>query len=230
MFKISIKISLIIFALTLIVVLIKPDKGPKIADIKELIQKINEENKEIYSISCNLSARYADFYWFYEKPNKVYFLTQVFKKDQAIVSSDGEIYWFWIKDFDSKHVYYCDLDKLQNTRVKSPLQPNLIKSLIFVDQIPLEAKIIDDEILFEQDGYSRVIKIEDMKITEQHWLLEGKSILSIYTEHDNLPKRLRIIWHEEKQQIIVEVKKISTNPESPSQIMPKLEKINLENY
>jgi len=230
MIKILIKILLIVFIILILMALNKPSKQPTILDAKDFIQKINEKNKEIHSISCDLSSKYANFYWFYEKPNKIYFLTRAFKKDQAIVSSDGETYWFWIKDFDPKHVYYCDLDKLKDTRVKNPLQPDFIKSLIFVDQIPLDAKVVGEKILFDQGGYSRVFKLEETKIKEQHWLLGGKPILSVYTEYDSGPKYLKIIWHEEKQQIYVEVIKINTNIEIPSQAMPKLKKINLYNY
>lgn len=227
MLKISIKYIVFVLFIAIIISLLKPAKKTNDPNNVLDIQKINQKNSHIMAASCDLIGNSAEFYWFYEKPNKVYFATKFLKKEQAIVSADGKTYWFWIKSFDPKSVYYCDLDKIELTRVKSPLKPDLIKSLIFIDEIPKTAKVNNNEICFKDGFYSRIIKIEKEKIKEQHWLENNKPTLSAYYNEESI----KIVWHEENTKISVFIKNLKINPtHRPAQQMPNLKTINLEDY
>ena len=228
MLKISIKYIAFVLFIAIIISLLKPAKKTNnLHDTLDIIQKINLKNSKITSASSELVGNTAEFYWFYEKPNKVYFVTKFLKKEQAIASSDGKTYWFWIKSFDPKSVYYCDLDKIELTRVKSPLKPDLIKSLIFIDEIPKTAKVNNDEISFKDGFYLRIIKIGKENIKEQHWFENNEKLLSAYYQDECI----KINWYEENKQISVFVKNLKINPKhEPDQQMPDLKKINLEDY
>lgn len=232
MIKISIKyIAIALFLIIIGIFLLKPKEDSIPTDPKQLIQKINAQNEQVNSVSCDLVGNFASFYWFYEKPNKVYFKTTSRNKDQAIISDDGQTYWFWIKTFDPRTVYYCDSSKVDNTRVKHPLKPNFIKGILFFDKMPPEAHVNQyrhtTEISFFDENYLRKILVNHNQITEQHWLENGELILSVYYNSD----LVEIFWHEENQSTIARIKQLIINPkEKPDQMPLDLKKIDLNGY
>jgi hypothetical protein len=199
-----------------------------------VIKNINYVNSKIKSISCDLSEEMTNSYFFYSKPNELILNTYFFNREQSKISSNGEIYWFWIKKFDSKSVYYCNLSKIDETSVIDPLKPDLIKSIICIDEIPLERstiKITDQiEVSFKYKQYDRVIIVQDEKIKSQYWYINKEPILSVEVlKTEQIPTLLKVTWHREKYTTRIRLKNIKINQEKKlDHNMPNLNKINLE--
>lgn len=235
MFKKNRIFEVVILLLALILFIIFLFKKHPDQQINNLntINQINEQNSRINSISCDLTSEITNSYFFYCKPDKVILNTYFLKREESKIASDGKTYWFWIKKFNNKSVYYCRTIKIDDTRVIDPLKPNLIKSLICIDEIPLDSKIkLSDEIEVEfKDGtYERKIIIYNNRIQEQHWFLVGSPILSIYVlEHNEVPTLIKVLWHKENYSTKIRISNIQINPNKQQSFeMPDLNKINLE--
>lgn len=231
-FKYIVLLSIVLLLLHIIFLKKQPNK--KENNLNTIIQ-INERNSLIKSISCDLSSEMTNSYFFYSKPNKVILNTYLFKREESKIASNGEVYWFWIKKFDPKSVYYCRPDKIDETRVIDPLKPHLIKSLICIDEIPLDSNVKFDnkiEVSFKDGQHDRLIIIDDGKIQEQHWNQNNAPILSIYVlEHAEVPTSIKVVWHKENYSAKIRINNIKINvKEEESFDAPNFKKINLEEY
>jgi outer membrane lipoprotein-sorting protein len=202
-----------------------------------IIEKLNNQNSEIQSVSCRLSSSASISDLFYEKPNKIFLKTYFLGKEEAKVSSDGQNYWFWIRNFDPKCIYYTPLENLEETRVIDPLRPDMIKSLLCIDEIPNENTLVQDDnavqIFFVCGSYRRLLIVKDGKIKEQHWYsFEDKPLLSIYViNQDIIPSLIKVIWHEQNYKVKISMSQVKINPkEKPKYDMPEMKKKNLKDY
>lgn len=210
-------------------------KKPKNQELNlNIIKEINQTNSQIKSISCELSEDLTNSYLFYSKPNELILTTYFFNKQQSKLSSNGETYWFWIKKFDPDAVYHCRLSKIDETTVIDPLKPDLIKSILCIDEIPIEKskiKISDQiEIYFKYKQYDRIVIIQDERIKAQYWHLNNELILSIEViRFEKIPTLIKVTWHKENYSTRIRLKNIKINAEETADHkMPDLKKINLE--
>lgn len=201
----------------------------------EAIKHINSKNSKISCFSCNISSFFVDSKFYYQKPDRIFLENYFLGKKEAIISLNNQEYWFWIRRFDANSVYYCDYAKLNETTVRHPLRPQLIKSFFCIDQIPDNAILTKSnnliESVFAQDEYLRIIKSNENNIVEQHWLLNNQNILSIYVlEFDTIARSINVIWHEENHSVKLKVTNFKQNTKMPNQKILNLKKVNLENY
>lgn len=201
----------------------------------ETIKNINSKNSKISCFSCDISSFLVNSKFYYQKPDRIFLENYFLGRKEAIISLDNQEYWFWIKRFDADSVYYCDYAKLNETTVRHPLRPQLIKSFFCIDQIPENAILNSSndliESFFTEDEYTRIVKFNKNNIVEQHWMLNGENLLSIYVfEFDTIARSINVVWHEENHSLKLKITNFKLDVDMPDQKMLDLKKVNLENY
>lgn len=216
----------------------KANKNPnkQAGDIVLELEKYNENISRIdsifyESITSNTDLLRSNLY--YKKNDTLFLESFLIGKESEIGLKDG-IYWFWIKKFDSKNVYYCPKKEILNTRIQSPLNPNLIKLMTTID--PITPREINKNCLFEiKDDLVRKIFFYEKKISRQEIYKDGNLIftcefLDFYFENNcYLPKKIKITWHEENINAMLFFSKPKINITKDFDI-PKINKINLLGY
>lgn len=134
----------ILLVLIGIILNIKSGKKEDIFLLSEdlIIDKINENNRDIRSLNCNIKSFKivpATGYLYYEKDaNFRFLLNSIFDKELDL-GSNKEIYWFWIKRFDKK-IYYWERNK--NSQLIDEFDPEYVKESLGVDAIPKNSIVL----------------------------------------------------------------------------------------
>lgn len=208
----------------------------------EQVRKINSANSSVKSISCKASAPGADIEILYAKPSMFIATTSYFGRKQAEVASDGVLYWFWIREFDRNSVYHCPLSRISSTRVTFPMRPKLIVSVLCVDELIYDSMSVDEEgtirLWSKEEDLSKCVSIREGNISEIDYYFEKSPILNVkIMSHQridgvDLPKNVRIFWHDQKASTSAELKDIVLNGANPHSIkMPEnLNKISLIDF
>jgi hypothetical protein len=227
-----------IFIVFLLLSSCKEPASIKTEDLKKEIETINATNRAIKSLSCESRAGFSSYSsLFYEKPSKVILETYVFGRKEAFIYADNK-YWLWIRNFDASSVYHCSIEDIDNTLVRDPFKPKLIKAALCIDEIPLDDIVfVDGKVKFSEENYDRTIVLHNGKIKEQHWNKFENPILSLYVlEHQEIeefiiPKVINVVWHEIDDSIKVQITKVQINKNKEIPPIPSnLKQIDLKNY
>lgn len=247
------KILLIIIIFLLLLLLIKFQKKENLKPITlnpvqntQVIDEINKNNSKINKIKADLTIEISMIrskgFIAYEKENKFELVCNSFLGKELEIGSNDNFFWFWSKSFDAKTLFYADLDRLNDTRLRKIFYPNIIKSFIGIDEIKQAEVFKDNEkfhiiekIKISNELFKKITIVENYKIIS-HQLLDsnGKLILQAdvieFQKSSNLPKIIKVNWIEEN----INQKWIISKPifdfEKEWQMPDYKNKINLINY
>ena len=142
---------------------------------------------------------------FYEKPNKIMFISGSPLRDEALIGCDGVKYWFWIRSFDNGNLYFCDLAELDETRLIPLMRPEAVVCMAWIDEV--EGVAVPTERGFRAESakgrFRRVVEFDSEKILGQELIVDGAPVGSVrgleFGEFSGimLPTRAEATWHEE---------------------------------
>lgn len=230
---------IVIFILSLIIIkkTQKHDEKPNISWINSL----NNQNKNIKKIKSDLVLKSFILekkgFVCYEK--KDYF--KFFIPNNLEVGSNKEIIWFWSRDFYPKNIFFCDKNKIQNSRLKKIFYPNNIICFLCVQELSTnDLSFYNDSIIIKEyeENIEKITVIKNSKINEYFFYENNILILNIkiisYQNIKNfiLPKEIIINWVLEELSVNLLLENIQINNfEFIDWQMPNSKtKINLSNY
>lgn len=205
----------------------------KIINISDQIEKANRNYRKIKSINYEkISSFLTNSTLFYEKPNKIMFETYYFNKKKLQIICDGVLFWFWIEQFDKKNAYYSKLEEINKTRLKKSLYPEVLRGLIWVDEIK-ECKIENDELVIIKKYCTIKLRLKEGKVISQKFEINSIPIITVTTEEfqeiNNIfvPQKIKVEWHEEKRKETIFLGKANLNGSLEIKIPKEPNKINL---
>jgi len=209
----------------------------KIINISDQIEKANRNYRKIKSINYEkISSFLTNSTLFYEKPNKIMFETYYFNKKKLQIICDGVLFWFWIEQFDKKNAYYSKLEDLNKTRIKKSLRPDVLKTLVWVDELD-NYEIENNELVIKEKNYKIKLNLKEGKVISQKIEINSIPVLSVFTEEFQeinkifVPKKIKVEWHEEKRKETIDLGIAKLNADIEIiEIPEELNKINLKNY
>lgn len=194
---------------------------PSETEAEKQICDINTANSSVKSISCIISAIATRTEVSYIKPSKFIAKTSSLGRKQAEVATDGDDYWFWIREFDRDSVYHCPLPKISSTRVTFPMRPKLMTSVLCVDQLSYDSISIDAggaiHLKSKEDELFKHVTVMNGKISEIAYSMGNIPILDISIKSHQkingieLPKNVHIFWHEQNAHTNAEIKNVVIN-------------------
>ena len=209
--------------------------------IEELIRSINENNAKVRSISYpEISCSRVNSTLFYEKPSRIQITSNFLGSKESEIFSDENTFWFWLKSFDPKSVYFCEREKIHLTRVINPLRPELLVRLVCLDEIPSDAKLVPlegyCELVVQEETYLRKLVLKD-RVTRQTFYKDGEEVFLVdFVSVQNVdgiivPKQIKLSWKKENISMTMDMGTPLINTNVPPIKMPYgLKKINLEGY
>lgn len=192
----------------LLVWLLIPGAESKKASLPEdALRSVNERVGRARNAFCP-SVRMGLFHKsliFYEKPDKIMFISGSALRDEALIGCDGIKYWFWMRSFENGSLFFCDLDKLDDTRVIPLMRPEAVKCMAWIDEV--EGRVSPTARGFraesESGRFRRVVEFDSEKILGQELIVDDVPVVSIraleFREFSGimLPTRAEATWHEE---------------------------------
>lgn len=212
-------------------------------DKTSAIELLNQKNKLARRVFCP-SIRMgftSNSSLFYEKKGNMLLITFVIGMKEAMVGCENDEYWFWIRSFDKDSVYFCEKDKLDQTRLRPLMMPETISMIGWIDEIDPKSKIVRLENSFVSETQKSNIKylteFDQEKILSQKIVLEDQEILTMKGENYQyfsghlMPTRILVFWHEEGLSSRFFINEWIINSDDKDTSMPEnLKKINLEDY
>lgn len=201
--------ALAVFAISVILVwaLLREDIPKKSLMPENALETINLKLAKAKNVFCP-SVRMGLFsksLIFYEKPYKIMFISGSALRDEALIGCDGTKYWFWLRSFDNGALYFCDLAKLDDTRLIPMMRPEAVKCMAWIDEV--EGKVSPTARGFraesEKGRFKKVVDFDSDKVFRQEIIVDGVSVVSISaTEFGEfsgvmLPTKAEATWHEE---------------------------------
>lgn len=213
----------------------EPNEVLSKSQIEKEITKANENFKKIKSIRYEINHLLTNSCFFYEKPNNIMLETYyLFDKKLELVCDDS-LFWFFMKNFDKNSIYYCDPKLLNQTRLKKSLYPEIIKRIVWIDEID-DYNIEDNKIKIKKEDCIIEIKIKEGKVINQNFQVNGLLVATVRTEAFQtineviVPKTITVSWHEENREEKINLGKAKLNERIKIKKMPNnLKKINLKN-
>jgi hypothetical protein len=237
-------IFLILFVTFLILKSKSSDKIPiKYDQGAQLINDLNEKNSNINSLILNGDNKKLKYHIAYKKPDQFLLSVEGQRGREIEVGFDNLYFWFYIKNFDSKNLYFCDKSKLDQTRIKPILRPEILIDLLGLNAIDPSKFIFfskNDKIEAKEKklGFIRIVilDVKENNIIEQSYYYENDLFLSVKIqsffnfEGNNIPKSILINFKEERLFIPVEIKSKQINTEFKIEMPSDYNKINLVDY
>ena len=125
---------------------------------------MNNQNKNIKKIYADLSLRSFIFdkkgYACYEKQENF----RMSVPGKLEVGSDQKVIWFWSDSMVPKSLYFCDKEKIKQSRLKKIFYPNNLLCLFCVQELPLEKALLSSdsiEIREVEEGIEKVTLINN---------------------------------------------------------------------
>lgn len=205
-----------------------PSEPPKPQPLPELVQTINERNKQIKSFSCDditiktwergmkfrLEATVS-----YEKDlNFRMILASTFGKELDL-GSNQELFWYWSRRDKHPGLYWALHEDFYKTRLKTPFNPMFMRDTLGLNEIKQEgAQIIENDkdimVVYQQTNsmgdpilYTVVVdkegkEIKGILITD----MQGKALAlaEIREHHNGLPVQILYNWYEENKVLLLE--------------------------
>ena len=136
------------------------------------------------------------------------------------VGSDQKVIWFWSDSMVPKSLYFCDKEKIKQSRLKKIFYPNNLWCLFCVQELPLEKALLSSdsiEIREVEEGIEKVTLINNNGISEYLFYENNILILDIKVinyqkvENFNVPKEIYIKWILEEISLNVTLKNVKIN-------------------
>lgn len=220
----------------------KPIRIPIEGEAFKQIREFNSSASAIKSISCDVVTMGSKTELVYIKPSNVLAVTSLpFGRKHAEVATDGRDYWFWIMDFDRTSIYHCPLSEISSTRVILPMRPNLITSVVGIDEIRWESMSMDEgtaQLTCFEGDLAKCVSFRDGNVVRIAYRRGELPVMTAtFKSHQNIggfevPKEVKVFWHEENASLDFEIKNVVLNITKPPEIkMPEgLKKVSLLDY
>lgn len=216
---------------------VSPPSGPEV-----VLEALNRRNSAAHSVYCpRIRAGFtSNSLLFYDKNDNILFSTWFLDIREALVGCDGSEYWFWIRSFDRKSLYFCDRSKLDSTILKPIMRPEVIGMIAWITEVsPEQIARSEKGFIARAKGTSMEILVEfdHEKILSQAAFLGDRRIVTLegedFAEFSGvlMPRKIRATWHEENLSGDFFVPKWVINAKNPGMHPPEgLKRINLEDY
>jgi hypothetical protein len=207
----------------------------------EAVNNLNGMNSKVRNIFCptirmNLMSESS---LFCNKQGDFLLQTWFLGRKEASIACKKDKYWFWIRSFNKDSLYFCDSRNIQETRLRPMMRPEIIRLLCWISEIDPSCKIEKSGHAFVAESKSGQMTIltefDGEKILSQSVAFKGEKIVTmkggdyIKSSGPNLPKKIRIDWHEEKRSEEFFIKSWTVNCEDQEISEPEgLLRINLE--
>ena len=211
----------------------------KVSASETAMDSINSKNRTARSVFCP-SIRTGIFnksLIFYEKPNKMMFVSGSALRDEAIIGCDGSKYWFWMRSFDSGSLYFCDLDRLDRTPLIPLMRPEVVSRMAWIDEIEGEVTPAKDGFRAEstRGRFKKLVGFDSEKVFLQEVFVDDALVVSLRAlEFGNfsglmLPTKVEANWKEEGLSGVFVIDRWIVNARAPEISEPKgLRRRNLE--
>lgn len=221
----------------------------------KILDLINEKRSKIKNIKItsivvhNKINRFnmsSSGYLFYEK-NKNFrlVLNSIFGKELDIGSNDN-YFWYWSKRSIEKGIFYSLHENIKSTRLKDPINPLFLKTILFLDLIPTEKTSVyksenfyhiewETESINNNEKLKCCITLDKESYKPNNMILKNSQNKIITEakvqntfEHQGIyiPQKIKISWMEENIEMTWDLKIVETNTNiNPIYwIMPNYEK------
>jgi hypothetical protein len=188
--------------------------------VNPLIDKLNETNRKINSISYSENKIYLDGISVksninYEKNLKFRMISKSILGIENDIGSNENDFWFWSKRMTPPHLFYSSHQNLKKTRLRTPFNPHWMMQILGVDEIKsFDKSFYYKEYLavasYDENNYGKKItKIQLINYNKNcfygHYIFNAYDELIVSAEVSeyysvngfNVPKTINITWLEE---------------------------------
>lgn len=235
----------ILFLFILFFILLKNQKKieitPNLEKLTNLIEGINSRNRQITSVlsTSEVSFKKTRSKLYYKKPSQFLLVAQSKKGKELEIGFNNIHYWFWIKNFDPKNLYYCKIEQVNRTNLKTILYPQVLSDLLGINEldmsnfdfVEINGNIIGTEY---KCGLKHVIIFDNEKIIQQEYYENEKIIIRVkvksFFEYNGtkIPKDINLEFQQEGISLNLEIKPEEINKEISIEIPSDLSKIELD--
>lgn len=212
-----------------------PDQSPRTAAESLNSRNLGVNNVFLPSIRTGLISRSS---LFYDRRGDLMFTTWLAGSKEGEVGCSGDDYWFWIRSFDKESVYWCGRDRLEHTPLRPLMMPEVIRAMAWVTDVDASLAERSGDIFVSErkkGPFRTVVEFDHEKILSQS-VFHGDARIVTMDGHDysslsgiQLPKRVRVIWHEENMTEDFYIKAHIVNGEDQEISPPEgMKRINLE--
>lgn len=236
-------ISILMVALALIGFQKPKEDAPSESDATSSMNSLNERQSSARSVLCPSikTGITSNSSLFHRKDDIVSLSSWFLGLREAVVGCDGLEYWFWMRSFDAKSVYFCDREKLERTTLRPIMRPEVLIMIAWIGEIETAQEVRKSNAGFvavtKKGAIDIIVEFDQEKIRTQTAISEGVPIVTLegddFAEFSGLilPKRIRAFWHEERLFGEFVIEKWVINADDPVFLPPKgLRRINLEDY
>lgn len=205
-----------------------------------ILDLINENRSIIKSVKSNyflvhnkigiLNINSSGFLAYEKDKNFRLIVNSVFGKEIDIGSND-EHFWYWAKRSTEKSLFFSSYKNLSNTRLKDPVNPLVLKSILFIDVLPIKATQVYEttdnffiewptKSIDEKENMSCCIKINKkthqpsnmvFKNSKNKTITEATVLNSIKYKDTYLAQKIKISWPDENIEMTWELKDVEIN-------------------
>jgi len=176
---------------------------------------------------------------FYERDGETLFSTWFLGMREAVVGFDNEEYWFWIRSFDRKSLYFCDRSRMESTRIRTIMMPEVMAIMAWVPEADFENGAVPYHGGFKTERkMGKVllsVEFDHEKVLSQQISEEGRMIATLEGSDFKsfsgimLPRKIKATWHEEDLSSEFLVEEWIINKKNPGASLPEgLERVSLE--
>lgn len=204
----------IILLLTIFVVICiheRKDNKNKLIDLNysKVIKSINDKNSKIRSIYCPeiKIGFFSKSSLFCRKNGDLLFVVYVYGTKETMIGCKENNYWFWMRSFDKKSIYFCEKTNLNKTNLNPIMNPEVISMMGWMSEIDSGLPIFTSNkgLLCElkKDSSKIIIEFDSEKIISQKIFIEEKLILTMegkkydYFSGHLMPIEIKAFLHEE---------------------------------
>lgn len=219
------------------------NKIEKFDQISSIIEEINNNNANFQSIVCKESKKGFDFEIRYKSPESFLLIVEGKRGKELEIGFNESDYWFYFRKFDPKNLYFCEKQKLDKTRLKTILYPQILNDLLCLNLIDMSkfkfsyknGTIVATE---EKNGFVHVVllDIEKKAVIEQLYYEENQLVLKVKVDsfsnykNLNIPKNISINFYKEGIFISIEIQQINESKNFSIKMPLTTNKINLIDY
>ena len=207
----------------------------------ECIESLNTRNSSARSVLCPSIRKgiTTSSSLFYEKKGSMFFTTLLLGQAELVVGLDDEEYWFWMRSFDPKSIYFSRRERLDFTNLRLVMRPEIIEMMSWIVELDPSSPTFRSErghvAIMPSGPFEIVVEFDSEKILHQSAYLFGEPIVTLegleFSRFKNLilPTKIIATWHEEKISYKFLIDKWIVNAAKPEISLPKgLKRVNLE--
>jgi hypothetical protein len=218
-----------------------PEVVPSKVSLSETaMESVNRRNRLVKNVFCPSikTGLLIKSSIFYEKPDRMLFLSASAWRDEALIGCDGKKYWFWMRSFDDNSLYFCDLEKLDSTRLMPLMRPEVVSCIAWVDEIKGEPVPVGGPRFKAEHTRGRLRKLVEFdseKVVRQEIFVDGKSVVSLRAVEFGrfsgvlLPTKVEAEWPDEGLSGTFSIEGWKVNADAPEISEPKkMRRVDLE--